>query len=73
MSEEPFYIRQAEVDGGGHAKRVWFDRVAAEARAEGATFFRASVHPDIENLVLLEGWKTQPENQGELRWSLTAQ
>lgn len=70
-SEEPFFIQQAEVEGGENVKRNWFNNAGKEAHAEGMTFFRASYHPDNTNLLLFEGWKNRPQNQGEPRWSLT--
>lgn len=46
MSEEPFYIRQAQIKGGDKAKADWCRQAGEEARAEGATFCRVSYHPE---------------------------
>lgn len=50
----------------------WIAMRCDEFRKEGATFFRASVHPDDGRLALVEGWKFRPEDQGEPRFFLTA-
>ncbi len=46
----------------------WIRGEAREMRAKGATFFRATKHNQIENLVLVEGWKKQPKDQGKPRF-----
>ncbi|MBB4377333.1 hypothetical protein [Bradyrhizobium sp. SBR1B] len=46
-------------------RREWGRKRVDEARAEGATFHRLSVHPDLPDLVLHEGWIAKPEDQGE--------
>lgn len=74
MSEEPEYLRQH----GGFSELTpderwaWFDSCAVEARAEGATFFRASVdNAENPTMALVEGWKKQPRDQGPIRWQMT--
>jgi hypothetical protein len=68
---EPFYIRQTADLKTPDEAREWLREAIAEARSEGATFFRASYHPEIAHLHLVEGWTVQPEDQGEVRWALT--
>lgn len=70
MSEEPIYVRQTgDVTSASEATK-WFSEAANEARAEGATWFRASVDETLR-LLLLEGWRVRPLDQGEPRWALT--
>lgn len=71
MNEEPFYVVQYQHSPDLHGE--WIERHSDLATQEGATFARVSTHPDDESLILFEAWKTKPEDQGELRWSLTTQ
>ena len=68
---EPTYIRQVHQDPDRH--RDWFDSCAADMKVEGVSFARYSVHPQDEQLALVEGWqeKVVPD-QGEPRWSFAA-
>lgn len=69
---EPTYIRQSGDILTPAEKRAWLEGAVAEARTEGATWFRATEHPAIPNLLLLEGWTERPDSEGEQRWALTA-
>ena len=64
---EPFYVAQSNVSP--NVQFVWFELRAIEAKKEGAIWMRFTVHPEYETLVLAEGWKAYPKNQGEPRFS----
>lgn len=71
--EEPFFIRQCgDPLPDGVLPIDWFSARCEEARKEGATFARYSIHPEMENLLLIEAWKERPADQGEIRWQLTS-
>lgn len=69
---EPEYLRQSGDPMSDGEQVSWFQEARAEAEAEGVTHLRYSVHPEIPNLRLVEGWSTRPANEGEPRWQLTA-
>jgi hypothetical protein len=69
LTSEPFYIRQSCAPRTSDEKRAWLESCAAESRAQGATFARASHHPDNCDLLLFEAWKARPDEQGPLRWN----
>jgi hypothetical protein len=69
---EPDYIRQSGDPMTEGEQVSWFQEARAEAEAEGAMHLRYSVHPEIPNLRLVEGWKDRPSNEGEPRWQLQA-
>lgn len=69
MTAEPEYIRQTVV-GAIEQRMDWFEAAAREAREEGMTFFRYSYHPDNPCLLLIEGWRGRPKDQGDIRWQL---
>jgi hypothetical protein len=71
MSEPDFVFQTAE-PMTQEQRMEWLRLHSGEANDEGATFHRASVHPEIEHLTLLESWKVRPEDQGEPRWGLVA-
>ncbi len=66
---EPFFVAQVEQEPSNHSD--WFNRRTDDAEKEGGVFFRYSVHPDNERLVLVEAWSSRPDEQGDQRWSLT--
>jgi hypothetical protein len=68
MIDDPDFIHQSGEKMSPAQQKEWFRAHAAEMRAEGATFFRATVHDTIAHLLLLEGWKVPPDDQGEVRW-----
>jgi hypothetical protein len=68
---EPEYLAQTAETSGGDERQVWIRFRADEARSRGITFFRAA-YDDKQNLLLLEGWKERPEDQGEPRWQMTS-
>lgn len=67
-----FYVRQT-ADIHPEDIRMWFAMCSDEAREEGATFCRFSVD-DHENpkAAIVEGWKKEPKDQGDIRWALTS-
>lgn len=67
---EPIYIRQSGDELTEAEANQWFAVAAQEARIEGTTWFRASVHPTIPNLRLMEAWLERPDDDGEQRWAL---
>ncbi len=69
-NREPRYIAM----GQGYTfaeKQYWWQMRQADAVEEGCDFFRYSVHPGDPCLILLEGWKGWPDNQGDPRWFMT--
>ena len=71
MREEPFYIWQTGELMSDAERQAWFEAATKEAHARGATFFRFSIHETIPHLILIEGWKKQPADQGEPRFAVT--
>lgn len=69
---EPKYLAQNGEPLSRQAQREWLDARASEARAMGSTFFRVTHHPDIADLILIEGWKEFPGDQGEPRFQFEA-
>lgn len=71
---EPIYVRQSGDVMTEEEARHWFHGVAQEAYEEGVKHARFSVHPDIPNLRIFEGWAERPpcDGEGEIRWALTA-
>lgn len=65
------YLRQCGDARTLEEKRKWFQECAKEATDEGCTYQRHSIHPDHTDLLLVEGWDSKPEFDGEQRWQLT--
>lgn len=68
---EPEYIRQfslTELQRNTHFVR---EVLIPDATAQGINFARLSWREDL-NIGLYEGWKVQPQDQGEIRWMLVA-
>lgn len=63
------YIRQTQISDDGE-RREWFRAAQADAAAEGMAWFRFSVHPQHSDLLLIEGWRARPKNEGPQTWSL---
>lgn len=69
----PCFVAQNSIPVERHRERwVWFNDTAAEGRAQGADHFRASIHPEMPDIILLEGWKQRPDDEGEPRFMLKA-
>lgn len=70
---EPEFIAQNGDTKTQEEAREWFAEMAHAAKKEGCTFGRMSVHPTMPNLILYEGWKVAPKDQGDIRWQLTTE
>jgi hypothetical protein len=70
---EPNFIAQTAEPAPPDERMVWIKAQIEFGRVAGATFFRASVHPEIPDLTLVEGWIEQPEDQGEPRFQMVSQ
>jgi hypothetical protein len=68
---EPTYIAMGKSSTFA-GKQDWWKERELEAIKEGCDFFRYSVHPDDACLILIEGWKGWPDDQGEPRWFMTS-
>lgn len=71
MGHEPDFIAQ---NGEPMTRDERLDWIRARINDAGAPrLVRASVHPDMPNLTLVEAWNEPPPNyeQGEPRWQLT--
>ena len=71
MSEPEFLAQPAEPMSSDE-RMIWIRAQVEAGRASGATFFRAAQHPDIPELLLVEGWNERPDDQGEPRFQMTA-
>lgn len=67
MSAEPDFIRQTVI-ADDEAKCVWFQERGLEFTVQGAVWHRASYHPDNFDLILYEGWKEKPADEGAPRF-----
>lgn len=65
---EPFYLRQTAEDMSPEEQRRWVEAEVANAKAQGAVWFRVTKHPQHENVVLVEAWKKRPSDEGEPRF-----
>lgn len=65
---EPTFVFQTDIPMTPDKRMEWLRNRAEEASANGAAFHRASIHPDIPHLTLLESWDVRPDDQGEPRW-----
>jgi hypothetical protein len=68
---EPDFLSQTAEPMDQEARLAWFVDRNAEAKERGATFGRASVHPE-HGWALFEAWKVRPEHEGEQRWQVVA-
>lgn len=69
---EPFFISQTDEISSPVEMSEWFEKQVEVSKSEGGTFHRATIHPTIKNLILLEGWKEWPADQGEPRFQIKA-
>lgn len=67
MSAEPDFIIQTEMKDD-EEKCAWFRQKALETTPRGATWHRASYHPDNFDVILYEGWKVRPDDEGAPRF-----
>ena len=74
---EPDYIAQADNPEKDEDRQRWVRAHCDEAKAAGCIDARVSICPPGTwphlNLILFEGWKEPPADQGEPRWQLTAE
>ena len=70
MIEEPSYIAQCGDPMDAKQRFAWFQQRTHEATAAGCTWIRQGVHPDDDDLLLVEGWAVQPSDEGEPRWQM---
>ena len=66
---EPHFVSETRCDPR-HAMN-WTSEEVQAMKEKGATFFRASVHPDDKLHFLVEGWISRPDDYGEPRFSQT--
>lgn len=66
---EPVFIVESDGLESAVDRRNWLEAQLVIGREKGATFFRASTHPDKPALCLIEGWSQRPDDQGDLRFN----
>ena len=71
IAPEPVYVAQTAEAKTPDDIHAWWQLRGKEAWARGATFFRYTVD-DAENpqMILIEGWAEQPDDQGPFRWAV---
>lgn len=69
---EPDFIFQTAEEMTPEQRMEWLRLHSGEANDLGATFHRATVHPKIKHLTLLESWIVRPEDQGDPRWQMVS-
>ncbi len=70
---EPIYIAQTFEPEHVEMPLDWWRARWREAVEEGATWPRYSWTDDEPYGLLIEAWEERPHDQGEPRWSLTAE
>jgi hypothetical protein len=71
-AEQPDFLSQTGGVQSDDDASVWFQERYREAKAQGATWCRYSRHPEQDGLLLFEGWKVWPSDEGEPRWQFAA-
>jgi hypothetical protein len=69
---EPDFIAQTAELMTDVERRKWANERAAEFFNQGATHHRLTAHETIPHLLLLEGWKVRPEDEGEPHFQFAA-
>lgn len=69
----PDFIAQCGDPMTDEQRREWVKRTAEEFRNKGSMFSRITLHAEIPDLILFEGWRERPEDQGKPRFQLTPQ
>jgi len=70
--EIPDFAAQSGEPMTMNERKVWLDREIERMREKGATWFRATLNPDVQpNIVLLEGWLVRPKVEPEPEFFLT--
>ena len=70
MNEEPEFLSQTGDPMTQEQRMEWFRWRAADAAERGATFHRFSIFPEMPHVILHEGWKARPQDQGEPRFQM---
>lgn len=68
--EPDFVAQNGEIKSREDFDR-WMEKNKAEFNPLGCTHVRITKHETIPNLVLFEGWKVRPNDEGEPRFALT--
>lgn len=69
---EPDFIAQTAKPMSIMERRKWVFERAAEFYHQGAVHHRLTAHETIPHLLLLEGWKVRPEEEGEPHFQFAA-
>jgi len=69
---EPEFIAQTAEPMDKEEVKVWIQVQVEAGKAQGATFFRATCHPNFPEILLVEGWSKRPNDQGEPRFQMVA-
>lgn len=72
MVEEPDFISQTAEPMTPEQRMEWFRWRAADAEEKGATWHRFSSCPEMPEVILHEGWKVRPQDQGEPRFQMVS-
>ena len=70
---EPGFIRQCSDPMTDAERHSWIEQCVKEATGLDVVLCRVTAHPEISDLILFEGWKEQPEDQGEPRFQLKSE
>ena len=67
---EPDYLAQCAETLDAEGRQKWFRERTADADRFGCPYVRQSIHPGEPRILLVEGWKHRPENEGTPRWQM---
>jgi hypothetical protein len=67
---EPKFIAQIGEPMSSDERKIWIRAQVEAAKVAGSVFFRVSSHEEFPDLLLLEGWDKQPDDQGEPRFQM---
>jgi len=70
MNQEPDFVSQCAEPMTPEQRMEWFRWRAAAAEEKGATFHRYSICPEMPDVILHEGWKVRPDDQGEPKFDM---
>lgn len=69
---EPDYLAQTAEPMDHQQRWAWCEDHARRAEEAGCTWRRYTIHQERSELLLMEGWKVRPENEGEPRFQFAA-
>lgn len=69
---EPDFLSQTAEPMTSERRREWYRARAREAESQGAVWHRFSYHPEQTDILLYEGWKVRPDDEGEPRFQFAA-